>query len=168
MEDSFWFSSTLAATMPVPLTTITTTNATTTRRKKIRSELTPFTRWRSVSARSFNRPAGRGSFHRQAEVACDDQTLDLARAFTDLEDLRVTVEATHRCLVDVAVATVDLHRVAGGIHSNFTCVELRHRRRLANRQAAVAQAGRLVDEIAGVLHRDRHVGALERDRLVPA
>jgi len=49
---------------------------------------------------------------RQAELAADDQALDLARAFADLEDLGVAIEATHGSVVDVAVATVNLHRVA--------------------------------------------------------
>src|SRR2546425_12164580 len=50
----------------------------------------------------------------EVEAAGDDESLDLAGALTDLEDLGVAVEAAHRCLVDEAVATEDLRRLAGG------------------------------------------------------
>src|SRR5947208_5572400 len=43
-----------------------------------------------------------------AQGACDDQVLDLVRAFTDLENLRVAVEASDRRLEHVAEAAVDL------------------------------------------------------------
>ena len=78
------------------------------------------------------------------------------------------VEAADGRLVDVAVAAVDLHGFARRVDGDLGRVELRHRRRLADRPSLLAQPGGLVDEIAGVLHRDRHVGALERDRLVAA
>src|SRR5262245_36298487 len=56
------------------------------------------------------------SGHRQAEVAGDDQALDLAGALADLEDLGVPVLARHRRLVDEPVAPEDLGSHPRGGH----------------------------------------------------
>src|SRR6185436_44387 len=80
-----------------------------------------------INTTSVVRPE-RSSLDGESEVAREDQSLDLARSLTDLQDLRVAVEAAHRRFVDVAVAAVDLHRFAGGGDRDLARVELRHRR----------------------------------------
>src|SRR5262245_29970951 len=79
------------------------------------------------------------SLDREAEVARQDQSLDLRGALTDFQDFRVAIEAAHRRLVDVAVAAVDLDSLAGRGHRDLARVELRHRRRGAYRLALIAQ-----------------------------
>src|SRR3954468_8307663 len=91
---------------------------------------TPRPAVRRRSAERF-RHARRASLHRQSQTAGEDEALDLARPFADLEDLGVAVEATHGCVVDVAVATVYLHRVAGRVDRDLGRVQLRHGRRVA-------------------------------------
>src|SRR3954447_14022076 len=46
------------------------------------------------------------------QLSCHDPLLDLARAATDGEQPRVPVEPLHLVLADVAVAAVDLQRLA--------------------------------------------------------
>src|SRR5450756_855771 len=64
----------------------------------------------------------------------DDQPLDLARAFEDRVDLRVTVPALHRVLTDVAVAAHDLDGLFGCLlytsdaADDLLCVDLGGRR----------------------------------------
>ena len=122
---------------------------------------------RSVLAPPVRTRAGeRALFDREAEAARDQQPLDLARALADLEDLRVPIEARHRRLVDIAVAAVDLHRVASRAHRDLARVELGHRGEVAERPALIPQRRGLVHKVSGILDGHRHVGALERDRLV--
>src|SRR5260370_6566465 len=102
----------------------------------------------------------------QTESPPDDQPLHFARAFADLENLRVTVETRNRRLVDESVATEDLGGLAGGGHRGFGRVHLGHGGRLTERFAPVPEPGGLVREVAGVLDGNGHVGALEGDRLV--
>src|SRR5206468_3682944 len=63
-------------------------------------------------------------------LARDHEPLDLLRSLVDLGDLRVAHEALGRVLLDVAVATEDLHGVGRHRHRDVAALQLRHRRRL--------------------------------------
>src|ERR1700756_1669948 len=60
-------------------------------------------------------------------LAGDHEPLDLLRPLVDLRDLRVAHEAFDRVLLDVAVATEDLHRIRRDGHRDVAALELRHR-----------------------------------------
>src|SRR5207237_8961963 len=55
----------------------------------------------------------------------DDELHDLARAFIDLGDLRVTVVTLRGEILQIAVSPEDLHAVARGFHRDVRCEELR-------------------------------------------
>src|SRR6266581_4014648 len=83
------------------------------------------------------------------DVARDHQPLDLARAFVDLGDLRVSVVALDRELLRVAVAAEDLDRLAGLAARHLRGEELRLRARLRVRLVVLLQPRRAMDEEAG-------------------
>src|SRR3954469_21792425 len=81
-----------------------------------------------------------------AERARYDHLLHLVRPLADREDLRVSVEAADRVLLDVAVPTVDLDRLVRGLHSEPPGLQLRLRRDQAEVAPLVLEPRRLVGE----------------------
>ena len=116
-------------------------------------------------------PAGRGvatppeSPSSAAQLAGDDEMLDLVRPLADLEHLGVAVEAGHRRLEHVAEAAVDLDRLRRRPGRHPARLELRHGRLLLEGLARVAQRGGAVGEPAGRLELGGDVGQLELHRL---
>ena len=102
------------------------------------------------------------------ERARDHHLLNLVGALADGEDLGVTVEAADRVLLDVAVATVDLHRFLGAADGEPTCLQLGLRCGEGEVLAGVLLDRRLVDEQACGLDLRGHVRELRLDRLEAA
>src|SRR5579862_136068 len=101
----------------------------------------------------------------EAEVLRDDQALHLVRAFADLEDLLVAVEARDRELLHEAVAAVDLERGVDDAVRQQPGVELRLRRGEREVAALVLEPRGAVDELPAGVDLRRHVRELELDRL---
>src|SRR5690606_34373516 len=101
-------------------------------------------RWQAAG-----RSCARALRDREAELAADDQPLDLARALADLEDLGVAVLAGDEGLVHEPVASEDLGGLPGGGDRGLGGVELGHGRLLLERAPRVAEAGGAVHESAG-------------------
>src|SRR5450759_4860545 len=102
-----------------------------------------------------------------AEPAGDHHLLDVVGPFTDGEDLRVAVEAAHRVLLDVPVATVDLDCLLGRSHGQPAGLELGLGGGESERLALVLEPGRLVGEQAGGLDLGGQIGELGLDGLEP-
>src|SRR5690606_19197175 len=75
--------------------------------------------------------------------SCDDHPLDVARAFVDLADAHIPIDALDREIRDVTVAAMQLDRVGAHPLGHFGGEELRHRRFLQRRQSSIAQRGRM-------------------------
>src|SRR5258707_1010320 len=101
----------------------------------------------------------------QPQILGDDHALHLVRAFADLEDLLVAVEARDGELLHEAVATVDLERGVDDAIRQQPGVELRLGRREREVLALILEPCGLVDELAARVDLRRHVGELELDRL---
>jgi signal peptidase I len=104
----------------------------------------------------------------EPKLARDDHALDLARPLADLEDLRVSVEAGHGELLDVAVPAVHLNRFARHVDGHLGREELRHGRLGLERFTVLTEAASVVDGETGVMDLRRHVGDLELDGLEAA
>src|SRR5512133_572967 len=83
----------------------------------------------------------------QAEQLRDHHALHLVRAFPDLEDLLVTVQARDRVLLHEAVAAVDLERRVRRAVREQAGVELRLRGGEAEVLPLVLEPGGAVDEL---------------------
>src|SRR5581483_4193679 len=101
----------------------------------------------------------------EPELLGDHHALHLVRAFPDLEDLLVTVEARDREFLHEPIAAVDLERGVHGTVGEKPRVELRLGRGESERSSRVLEPRRPVDELSSGLDLGRHVGELELDRL---
>src|SRR5579872_6019045 len=95
------------------------------------------------------------------QLARDDDTLDLVRAFIDLEGLCVAHVALERAACNSPRLARQLERVKGDLHRGIRAVELRHRRLLRERPAQPAQPRRVIGEQPRRLDTRRHVGQEE-------
>src|SRR5262245_33471150 len=75
------------------------------------------------------------------QLTRDHQTLHLARALTNGDELHVTEEFLGWIVFDEAVAAVDLHTVFGDADGGFTGIELGHGRLERHAPALIAQPG---------------------------
>src|SRR5262249_42965584 len=100
------------------------------------------------------------AFLSRQQRARDDQALDVGRALVDLGDARVAEQALDDEVVGVARAAVDLQALVGAVVRRARREELRLRRLLRARLAAVAQPGRAAHEQPRRLELRRHVGEL--------
>src|SRR5437773_851252 len=87
---------------------------------------------------------GFNSLNGQPQPAGDHETLDLARALPDLEDLGVAVEAADGRLVDEAIAAEDLGGVPRRGDRRLGGIQLGHRRSLLEGTARVSSPRRVV------------------------
>src|SRR3982074_1772156 len=99
------------------------------------------------------------------ERAGDNHLLHLVGALADRQDLRVTVEAAHWVLLDVAVPAVDLDGLLGAPYREPARLQLRLCRRQGEVALRVLLARRLVDQQPRRLDLGAHVGELALDRL---
>src|SRR5258705_6248053 len=93
-----------------------------------------------------------------AEMAGDDQLLDVARALVDLGDAHVAVVALHRKVVEVAIAAVDLQRSGAHLFGHLAGEELGDRCFLCAADAGLAEPGGVQHVLACHLDLHRHVG----------
>src|SRR4051812_40191762 len=97
----------------------------------------------------------------EAQVAGDEEALDLGGSLADLEHLRVAVEPRHRELLHEAVSAVDLDGVAGRGDRDLAGVQLGDRGLGLVRPALVTEPRRVVRVHPRRLDGDLHVGQLE-------
>src|SRR5438876_7592857 len=102
----------------------------------------------------------------RGERAADDQPLDVARAFVDLADANVAIDALDREVGDVTVAAVNLDRSRAHALGHLGGEELGHRGFLEAWLSRVAQARRVPHHLPRDLDLGGHVGESEGDRLM--
>src|SRR5256712_4074337 len=96
----------------------------------------------------------------------NDDSLNLARAFADLGQLRIPQHPFDGVVRDVSVTAVDLHGLVRDEGRHLARVQLPHRSLFLERLTAVLEPGGAVDERAGCINPGGHVREHELDRLV--
>src|SRR6185312_17237084 len=86
------------------------------------------------------------------DLPADHEPLDVARAFVDLADAHVAVNALDRKIGDVAIAAVNLKRIGTHALGHLGCEELRHRRFLETGLTRIAQGRRVPYRLARDVH----------------
>ena len=80
------------------------------------------------------------------ELAGDDESLNLAGAFADGEELHVAEVFLCRVVLHESVAAVDLHALFGDPHSGLAGVQFCHGGLARHALAVIAHVGRAVGE----------------------
>src|SRR3989475_5924882 len=96
----------------------------------------------------------------------DDDSLNLARAFADLGQLRIPQHPFDRVVRDVSVAAVDLDRLVRDEGRHLARVQLPHCSLFLERLPAVLEPSGAMDERPGRIDPGGHVREHELDRLV--
>src|ERR1700710_128444 len=100
------------------------------------------------------------------DLFADHHALDLGGPLADQEERGVAVEALDLVLLRVAIATVDAEGVLDVFLARLRGEELGHARLEVGALAAVLHPRRFAGDQTSRLEPRRHVGELERDRLV--